>query len=119
MVTYAIDNTATMRATHAEEISTMTATTPDNALTKLVRAQLGNNIALTSLNQARLEDTNQTIGQVLLGIDEVAEHLRTLAVDNGCEWEGVDAAELYNPEQCRQWHDGLRYWGAEVWFQLY
>lgn len=84
----------------------------------IVRDYLNNqNVTLNTVNQVRLEETHQTLGQVFESEEEVTEHLRTLCLDNGNEWNGVESASLYNEPQ--ELNDGLRYLGNDLWFQVY
>jgi len=90
---------------------------------EMLRGYMGNDkITVDSLDQVRLEETGQTFGVLLTGEGAVVEHLRTLAMDNGNEWHGIDTPDLYNDPQTLR--DGLRYLGENnkiegVWYQAY
>lgn len=84
----------------------------------IMRDYLNNqNVTLNAVNQVCLEETHQTLGQVFESEEEVTEHLRTLCLDSGNEWNGVESASLYNEPQ--ELNAGLRYIGNDVWYQSY
>ena len=88
------------------------------ATIELVREFLGNDkLTLNGINQVRMEETSQTLGQVFENEEEVTDHLRILAQDQGNEWEGVDSPMLYH--QPRELAEGLSYLGEDVWYQRY
>lgn len=85
---------------------------------ELIREYLGNkSLTLNDMNQVRLEETGQTYGQVLIGEDEVIEHLRTLTLDKGNEWNGVDNGDLYSDDAKSAL--GVTYLGDDTWYQSY
>lgn len=90
---------------------------------ELIRGYMNNqSVTLNDNDQVRMEETGQTFGAILTGAEMVKEHLRTLTLDAGNEWHGVDEAELYSEPQTLR--DGLVYLGEntngdEVWYQGY
>lgn len=97
----------------------MTTATTEFNLTNTLRTHFNNNEVEICDSEVHLPSTNQTMGLILEGEDTVIEHLRTLCIDQGNEWNGVDAADLYNaPGELRQ---GLTLIDAdeEIWFQSY
>ena len=90
----------------------------DRVALELIREYLNNkNLTLNDLAQVRLEETGQTLGQVLIGEDEVIEHLRTLTIDKGNEWSGVDTGDLYSDDAGSVL--GVTYLGDDTWYQGY
>jgi len=74
------------------------------------------NLTLRGGNEIRLEEKSRTIGQVFESETEVTDHLRILAMDNGNEWEGVDAIMLRT--QPGELSEGLKYITDNLWVQL-
>lgn len=85
---------------------------------EIVRDYMGNqNVTLNEMNQVRLEETSQALGQIFESEEEVVEHLRTLCLDNENEWNGIETAALYNDPQ--ELNGDLRYLGNDVWYQRF
>lgn len=85
---------------------------------EIVREYLKNpRVTLNELNQVRLEVPAQTLGHVFESEEEVTDHLRILCQDYGNEWNGIDAADLYNDPTSL--NPGLRYLGDDIWLQYY